>query len=336
MSISSIERSRLLSHARHIVETAKANGDRDLTTHEAAQVEADIANVKALDAGTKSPSLVERVMALGSSDDFDCEGNPRGAGLFSGEAKTGIVSAIKSRQAFRTELPAKAALTTGSLLPTSGALVQGGLHPNTYPLAALFQNVPAEGPTQRYYKMTSGSAAVVAEGALKPDAGVSITAVDLALAKIATTAQFSDEMAEDAPFLVQHLSNELTAAVLAAENAAILATFAGTSGIATASSTTAAVVDGLADVIASAEAVSGITPAAIVCAPSVVATIRKAKASTAGSYMVDPLTAGPTTIHGVLVITSPIVAATIAWVIEPSGVIVYRRGGLTVEVGTNA
>ena len=96
--------------------------------------------------------------------------------------KSSVVGAIKSRTAYRTELSAKAVLTSGTLLPTSGVGVQDGLHPNSqYPLSSLFRNEPAEGPSQRYYRMTSGTAAVVAEGAAKPDAGVSIAAVDLLL-----------------------------------------------------------------------------------------------------------------------------------------------------------
>jgi hypothetical protein len=116
MSTATIERPRLLAHANHILDTAKAAG-RDLTDSEAAEVDRDIAAIKALDTATKAPSLVQRVMALGSSDDYDSEGNPRG-GLFDEATKTGIVGAIKSRQAFRSELPAKAVLTTGGLLPT--------------------------------------------------------------------------------------------------------------------------------------------------------------------------------------------------------------------------
>ncbi len=54
--------------------------------------------------------------------------------------------------------------------------------------------------------MNTATAAVVAEGALKPDAGVTTTAVDLALEKIATTSKVSDELAEDAPFLLAQLS----------------------------------------------------------------------------------------------------------------------------------
>jgi HK97 family phage major capsid protein len=128
---------------------------------------------------------------------------------------------------------------------------------------------------QRYYRMGSGRAAVVAEGALKPDAGVTITPVDLTLEKIAALAQFSDEMGEDAPFLVDHLTQELAAAVAQAENARIVATFGSTSGILTQAGTSATVVDAIADAISGQEAVSGLTPNAVIAAPSVVAAIRK-------------------------------------------------------------
>ena len=165
-----IERSRLLTHARTILDTAK-NAGRDLNDAEAAEVEANITKIKALDAKPKGDSIVQRVLALGTSNDYDADGRPRD-GFFTAEAKDGIVGAIKSRTAFRTELSTKAALTTGTMLPTSGSAVQGGLHPNQYALAGLFQNLPADGPSQRYYRMTAGAAAVVAEGALKPDAGV--------------------------------------------------------------------------------------------------------------------------------------------------------------------
>jgi hypothetical protein len=52
----------------------------------------------------------------------------------------------------------------------------------------------------RDYKLTTGTAAVVPEGALKPDAGVISTAVDTGLKKIAPFT-VSDGLSEDAPFL---------------------------------------------------------------------------------------------------------------------------------------
>lgn len=339
MSTHTFERAALINTTRTILDTAKAAG-RDLNDNEAAEAEANISAIRALDTKMNAgPSIVDRVMALGKVGDNETNsGAGRGGGnLFSPEVKSAVASAISHRQSYRATLDAKAALTSGTLLPTGGSLVQGGLHPGSqFPLASLFQNLPADGPSQRYYRFSSGTAATVAEGGLKPDAGVGITAVDLLIAKIATTAQFSDEMAEDAPFLVSYLQAELTAAVLAAENAAIVATFGSTSGVLTGTSTAATVVDLLATAIGGQEALSGITPSAVVVNPSVLATIRTTKATTSGVYVADPLAAGPTSIHGVPVISTPAVAPAVAWLVDSSGVVIYRRGGLVVEVGTNA
>ena len=243
---------------------------------------------------------------------------------------------MKTRTAYRTNVDVKALLTTGAMLPTTGEMVQPGLHPSAYPLSGLFQQAPADGPVQRYYRMTSGTAAVVAEGALKPDWGGQPTPVDLPLEKLACLAQFSDEMGDDAPFLVDHLTQELSAAVAQAENTRIVATFAATSGILTGTGTNATVVDSIADAIAGQEAISGLTPSAVIAAPSVVAAIRKTKASTSGTYVLDPTAAGPSSIFGVPVISTPATSATIVWVVEASGVVIYRRGGLAVDIGTNA
>jgi HK97 family phage major capsid protein len=124
--------------------------------------------------------------------------------------------------------------------------------------------------------------------------------------------QFTTELAEDAPFLVAHVQAELGMAIAQAENARILNTFNATSGIHTGTGATTAVVDVVADAIAAAEAFSGKTPTAVVAHPNVVAALRKAKASTAGSYMVDPTAPGPSTLHGVPLISTPATAAAAA------------------------
>ncbi len=177
---------------------------------------------------------------------------------------------------------------------------------------------------------------MVAEGAPKPDAGISFTAVDLTLSKMAGLGQYTDEMEADAAFLVAALEQELISACIAAENALVLSTFAGTSGILTATGATTAVVDLVAAAIASMEAISGITPVAFIAHPSVISTVRQAKASTAGSYMVDPLTSGPTMIHGVRLISTPATVAGTSWLVSGPGVTVYRRESVSVEVGYNA
>lgn len=337
------ERSTVLKNAHAIVDAAKAAG-RELSAAEQVEVEAAIAKIGALDRQAKSAPPQTKTRPLfsryptASAGPVGVEFDPDTAsgGVFTPEAKAGIVHAVKTRTAYRTEVDAKALLTTDTLLPTSGNGVAQGLHPSAYPLSALFGQEQAPGPVIRYYRMTSGTAAVVAEGALKPDAGVQIDPVDLALEKIAGTAQFSDEMGMDAPYLVSAVELELRAAVAQAENARIVNTFATTSGIQTGAGTAATVVDAVADAIGGQESLSGLTPSAVIANPTVVAAIRKTKASTAGVYVLDPTQAGPTTIFGVPVISTAATDAATVWVVESSGVTIFRRGGLTVEVGTNA
>ncbi len=325
------ERERTLKHARSVLDTAKAAGRADLTDTEEHQVRGDLDKIKTLDRQIAGRKMADAVKALGGDDD-----DGPGSSVFNEDDRHRIAYAVKTRTASRTMVDAKALLTTGSMLPTSGTYVQAGLHPSAFPLSSLFQQVPADGPVQRYYRMTSGTAAVVAEGALKPDANIGITPVDLTLEKIAALASFSDEMGDDAPYLVDALTRELAAAVSQAENARILATFTGTSGILTGTGTSATVVDSIADAIAGQEAVSGLTPSAVIAAPSVVAAIRKTKASTSGVYVLDPTAAGPTSIFGTPVVSTPATSATVVWVVEATGVVIYRRGGLSVDIGTNA
>jgi HK97 family phage major capsid protein len=328
------DRKKTLGHARQIVDSAKA-ANRDLTAAESATVEADLARVKELDRQIAGRNMVKSVMSLdgGHWDDDNPEGN---GDLFSASAKAGIVQAVKTRTAFRTDVDVKAALTSGTLLPTGGQGVEAGLYPNLFPISTLFRSEAASGPTVRYYRMGAGTAAVVPEGTLKPDAGVTITPVDVAIEKIATTARFSDEMADDAPFLLAYLQAELAAAVATRENQEVLDTFAATSGVLTGTGAAADVVDLVADAIAGQEAISGSTPTAVIANPTTVATIRKAKASTAGTYVLDPLTAGPTSIHGVRVVSTPATPPGTAWVVSGNGVVIYRRGQLTAEIGLNA
>jgi HK97 family phage major capsid protein len=312
------ERSTVLANCKNLLARVKAAG-RDLDQAEVAACESGHSRIAAIDTelAAQGKPMVAAVMSLTSSDDFDHEGRPRS--IFSDEAKAGIMHAVKSRTAFRTDLHMKAAMTTGGLLPTIGTNVEGGLHPNSqFPLASLFPSQPADGPSVRYYRTTAGTAAVVAESALKPSAGVVFTAVDLLLTKLACIAQFSDEMQEDAPFLLKYLAQELTSAVLAAENALIVSTFVATSGVLTDTAAAAAVVDLVAAGLGAQEAVSGVTPSAIIANPVTIATIRQSKASTSGVYNLDPLSSSPSMLHGVrLVARQPWPQRTCGWPVLP-------------------
>jgi HK97 family phage major capsid protein len=153
-------------------------------------------------------------------------------------------------------------------VPASGILTAPGIYPGTtFPLANLFLSEQAAGPVVRYYRFGQSTAAVVAEGALKPDAGASVTSVDLTLEKIATTTKFSDEYADDAPFLISHLQAELVNAVITVENTAVLAALTGASGIVTATGTAATAIDVIAAAIAVQESVNGATPTAVLVPP---------------------------------------------------------------------
>lgn len=80
--------------------------------------------------------------------------------------------------------------------------VATGPYPQRLPAGGPVHNEPAGGPSIRYYRIGGATADVVPEFGLKPDSGLSITAVDVLLEKIASTVRFSDEYAEDAPFLL--------------------------------------------------------------------------------------------------------------------------------------
>ncbi len=324
------ERANLLVKATTVVDRAKT-ADRDLTPSEQHQVDGLLARVDKIDTQVKGRNLFDSVMRLGSADDDPYHER----GLFAEHAASELVTAVKTRSSYRTEVPVKAALSN-AVLPTSGQGVEPGLYPNAFPLSTLFRSQEAPGPSIRYYRLGDATADVVAEFSAKPDSGIAITPVDLVLQKIATTVRFSDEFADDAAFLLGHLEQELVQAVVTRENASILATFNATSGVLTGTGVAATVIDLLADAIAGQEAINGSTPSAVVVNPTVLATIRKAKASTGGDYFVNPLSEAVTTLHGVRVVSTSVTAAGTAWVINGNGVVIYRKGGITAEIGTNA
>jgi HK97 family phage major capsid protein len=298
---------------------------------EQAQVESAITQVHGLDARAKSGDLVRRVMDLGGPDREPDPDNR--TGLFDAEAKAGITRATKTRTNYRVELDQKAALTSNTLLPPTGFGVQGGLYPSGVPpVASLFRNEPADGPVQRVYTFTAGSAAVVAEGAVKPDANLQISPTDIPLKKLATTTSWSTELADDAPALLAQLEIELRSAVLSAENVEVLSSLTA-SGITTGTATAATLIDAIGSAIASQESLSGLTPTAALVAPATLAALRSQKAVGGGSYFVDPWTAGPPTVHGLILVSTAAVDPATAWVVSAEAVVVYRRGPLAVDIG---
>ena len=157
------------------------------------------------------------------------------------------------------------------------------------------------------------------------------TAVDVPLLKIAATFQVSDELQEDAPFLISSIQRQVTVAVLKRENQSIVSALSGATGAITSTGAATATIDLLAAAIGAQEAMNGVTPKAALLNPANVATVRQAKASTGGSYFVDPVQAGPSTLFGVELISTPAVPSGTAYLVSEGAGIMWRRGALRVE-----
>jgi hypothetical protein len=87
---------------------------------------------------------------------------------------------------------------------------------------------------------------------------------------------------------VRYYQMDGATAVVVAENAHIVSSLT-TSGILTGSATAATLLDVIADQIASQTALTGFVPAAVVVAPSVLSTLRKARGTSNDAFTFDPL-----------------------------------------------
>lgn len=328
-------RAELLKAAQSIINQAKG-ADRDLTRGEQATVEGYFQQIDAIDARAKSAeareadAIMKRMEAMGASGG--------GAVQFdAADVKDGLTSAIRSKGSFGFNMPfTKAALTTSGLdLPGNGSTVSDvPLGTAVVALRELLQVEKVDVGHVRYYTMGAGAADVVAEGAKKPDLGATITPEDAALQKIAATFTFTDELAQDAGFLVDHIQHEALRSVLVRENALIVSAFDSAVGTLTSSGPAADALDVIAGAIGAAEASNGLSPAMVILNPLDLAAIRTAKASTGGSYHVDPLAAGPSTVHGVPLAATPAVASGTAYLVSGgAGVFYAHTSDLRVETG---
>lgn len=331
------ERSTLLSASRTLVEGAKSAG-RELTDAEQRDVKAAFDRIKEIDADLEkfqaSADLLARIGAIrpGALDDENA------GHLFSEADAKGFLEAARSKTSFGTTVRYKAALTSTSLLlPTVGQTVVAAAEPKaTIALRDLFTPAAADGPKVRYYTLANPDAtdvAIVAEGGLKPESDPVYAPVDKDLVKLATRFSITDELAEDAPFMVTEIQKSVLRNVLVRENKLVIDTIDATSGILTGTGVAGTLLDILATEIGDSEAINGQTPTALLLNPTNLASVRIAKASTGGSYYIDPLSTGPTSIHGVPLISTPAVAAGTAYLVTSGFGTFYSRGSLRVEAG---
>lgn len=208
------ERSNTIAHADSIVNRAKAAG-RDLTSTEAASVEAAITRIEELDKQLKGRSLAESVLRLGNAD----EPNP----------ETGIADATRYLTLRSPGVKSDLAKLFGHKLGTTGmkALLDPANPYTSVPMdatvyrqgdapPALSEIIPAiNRPVSfRYMRQTSrtNNAAPVASGALKPTSVYGLTSVEGRLHVIAHVSEPIDKyQLQDGPSLAQFVQEEMVA-----------------------------------------------------------------------------------------------------------------------------
>lgn len=333
------ERAELLAKIDSRVKSAQSE-NRNFTPDEEANSKSDLARVKEITARQAAAKSADELMAAigragAPNHDYGYGDN---VGYDGAQVKSGLVRALRQKSSYGFNIPfVKAAVTAGSLnLPGEGT--QGyDAPPGTTAVALrdlLDLQTTASGNI-RYYVLDAGTGAdVVPEGGLKPELAAGITPVDTSLDKIAVRFTYTDELAEDANFLVAYINREATRSVLLRENQLITDALAAATGALTSTGLKADVIDVIATAIGQAEATNGITPTRIIANPLDVAAIRTLKSSGSGEYAIDPLGAAPSGVHGVpLVPTAAIPAGTIYLTSPGVGAFYAHSSGLRVESG---
>ncbi|MEU4449886.1 phage major capsid protein [Nocardioides sp. NPDC023903] len=306
---------------------------------------ADAEDAKARDERrAKSAETARALDRLGKGATLGTDGQPIG-GLFSAKQRDDLIRAVKSKTPIGldttlTNAHFKAAATVGALnLPGFGSDVVTAPEGRAVVSLRDYMDVTTNATSPvRWYSLSNpadASVAIVPEGGLKPESSLDPDDHDDPLIKIATWFGVTDELAEDAPFMVAAIQNTIVRAVMVKENRYVLDRVDATSGILTGTTTADGLIDTLAAQIATSEALTGESPQVLLMNPTQVGAIRQQKMQTSGIYVSDPLGPGPTSIHGVPVASTPAVAAGVVYLMTAGWGRFYTRGrgDLRVEVG---
>lgn len=218
------QRAAALKAAQDIVAKAKADG-RDLTDEEQAEVEAKSAEVEELDEkiakAAKSADLMSRIGAISPGDEGKSGEEPVAAKEL-GEhfVKSGMADRIKvAHQAggqFAVTSPELKVATDPTLTSNTGGLQAqyGNVIETRYrqlTIADLLATGTLNGATLTYWQQgaLTGDVTAIAEGGLKPSLNFAFTQVTETLAKLAGVTKVSDEMTEDAAFMVSIIRSQL-------------------------------------------------------------------------------------------------------------------------------
>jgi HK97 family phage major capsid protein len=325
-----------------IAETAQNEDDRDLTPSE--KVEFDRLSREALEKKSESDkakaglSRMNEVRALTSAEDDEARAAgktlasrlPLPADLAAGDMRS-LHDAVTHGMSYRVKATA---MTEGdwSAPPSVDNPPVGGDYLTGRRLAQLFGTRQAPGPVVRVYRTNAkASAAVVGEGEEKPDSGLTVESVDVSMRKIAVVQRVTDELSRDFSNFRAFVSSELQRAVLEKENDTLRGDLLD-AGLDTMTSSDDLGADAVADAIAELQG-DGISPDALVMAPSRLASIRKSKTDD-GSFLVTAPASGtgPAGLWGLPIIVQPNLVDTTVLVgsFRNAGTI-YVRDPLTVD-----
>jgi HK97 family phage major capsid protein len=359
------KREEHIKAARTILDTAKADDDRDLTDEEQTEVKGHLAEVKTLDLQLAGRALVDAVKGLHDDEDpVDEEPSPAkslGEHFVKSVGPEGFAR-VKSISGFTVTAPEfKAAtdpqLTTGAvytpvLTEYDTTVVRGFRQQPT--VANLLSSGTISGNAISYFieGAVEGAFTTVAEGAAKPQLHfVDPTAAVDALKKIAAWFDMSDEMSEDLPFMVSEI-NQRGMYLLATFEEAQLINGPGTgttvrgilnrSGIQTETQAVApdTAGDALFRAITKVQTATGLAADGIVMNPTDYQKLRLAKDANGqyygggffqGQYGVGGVPQNPPVWGMSTVVTSAIAAGTALVGAFRAGGTVYRKGGVRVE-----
>lgn len=217
------QREAALQAARDIAEQAKGEA-RDLTADEISTVDQHLAKADDLKAqierAEKSAEMVARIGAIapGKSDDEEPSISARDLGEHF--VKAGLADRVKEAYRaggqFSLSSPEFKAATDPTLTSNTGGLptTYGGVIETRYrqlTIADLLASGTLSNPTLTYWQQgtLTGDVTAVAEGATKPSLNFAFTQVTEALAKLAGVTKVSDEMTEDADFMVSIIRSQL-------------------------------------------------------------------------------------------------------------------------------
>lgn len=214
------QRAAAFKAAQDIIDGAK---DRDLTADEQSKVDEHIAEVKSFDekiaAAAKSAEQRQALVGLAPEEPKPNSTEVKAAkSLGEHFVKSGMHEQIKGSEGrFTVSSPEfKAAadpfLTTditGGLATQYGGAIATKFRELT--IANLLAKGSLSGSTLTYWQQgtTTGDTGTVVEGAAKPDLNFDFNAVTEALSKIAGVTKVSDEMTEDADYMVSIIQSQL-------------------------------------------------------------------------------------------------------------------------------